>query len=254
MESIIRGNQNTTDLCNYLKRAQEQYPTLNKQQEQVLISEFRNNRDELNKRLFMHNIRIVFNIAKKYVSKTNDFDGLVQDGMLGLAEAVKRFDIDKKIKFITYATIWVRKYILMNFYGKQIEVDKRSTSLNVAIDNSKSKSNNGNEVTFENFINDFIDPSCYQSKSINEELSSNEQIDICKNLISYMNKDSSLSATDKSVFIDIYYNGKKPSEVAEEYKLSTLDVTDIRKKILGKFKDILHNEYNVNSYADIAAM
>ncbi len=253
MESIIRGNQNTTDLCNRLKKAQEQYPTLNKQQEQALIAEYKNDRDKLNKLLFMHNIRIVFNVAKKYVTKTNDFDGLIQDGMLGLAEAVKRFDLDKDVKFITYATIWVRKYVLMNFYGKQVEVDKRSSSLNAKID-SGLKSNNGNEVTFENFVNECIDPSCYKPKTINEELSSNEQIDICKNLILHMNNDTSLSATDKSIFIDIYYNRKKPSEVAEEYKISTGDITDIRKRILTKFKTILHNEYNINSYADIAAM
>jgi RNA polymerase sigma factor (sigma-70 family) len=253
MESIIRGNQNTTDLCNRLKAAQEQYPTLNKNQEQALIQEYRNNREELNKLLFMHNIRIVFNIAKKYVSKTNDFDGLVQDGMVGLAEAVKRFNIDKDVKFITYATIWVRKYILMNFYGKQVEIDKRSSSLNAKIDYN-GKSNNGHETTFENFINECIDPSCYKPKTINEELSSNEQTNICNKLIRYMNNDTSLSSMDKSVFMDLFYNKEKPGEVAEKYKITTLDVTDIRKKILGKFKTILHNEYNVNSYADIAAI
>lgn len=253
MESTIRGNQNTTDLCNRLKNAQEQYPALNKQQEQALIAEFKHDREKLNKLLFMHNIRAVFSIAKKYVSKTNDFDGLVQDGMVGLAEAVKRFDVDKDVKFITYATIWIRKYILMNFYGKSVEVDRRSTSLNLKLDNN-IKSNNGNEVTFENFINEFIDPCCYKPKTINEELSSNEQIDICKNLISKMNNDTSLSATDKSVFIDIYYNRKKPSEVAEEYNLSSGYIADVRKRILTKFRNILHDEYNVNSYSDVAGV
>ena len=109
----------------------------------------------------MHNIRIVFNCAKKYVSKTNDFDNLVQEGMYGLAVAASRFDIKKDVKFITYATIWVLKYMKATFYGKQVEVDKRSTSLNAAIDMSL-KSNNGNEVTFENYVNEYIDPSCYQ--------------------------------------------------------------------------------------------
>lgn len=251
MESIIHGNKNTTDLCNKLKAAEKQYPTLSKADEKALIKKYKNDRDKLNTLLFMHNIRIVFNIAKKYVSKTNDFDGLVQDGMLGLSEAVKRFDIKKDIKFITYATIWVRKYILMNFYGKQVEVDKRSSSLNAAIDNSM-KSNNGNEVTFENFVNEFIDPSCYQPKNIREELLSVEQSDICNKLIEHMNNDVNLSATDKSVFIDLFYNREKPREVAEKYNISVIEITDIKKKILSKFKTILHNEFDVNSYADIA--
>lgn len=251
MESIIHGNQNTTDLCNRLKAAEKQYPTLSKAEEKALIKKYKKDRDTLNKLLFMHNIRIVFNIAKKYVAKTNDFDSLVQDGMLGLGEAVRRFDIKKDIKFITYATIWVRKYILMNFYGKQVEVDKRSSSLNAAIDNSL-KSNNGNEVTFENFVNDYIDPSCYQPKSITEEISSLEQSDICKNLLNHMNNDTSLSSTDKSVFIDLFYNREKPRDIADKYKISMPEVNDIKKKILGMFKNILHTEYDVNSYADVS--
>ena len=108
-DSIICGNQNTTKLINQLKASSTQYPVLNKKQEREMIEQNRNNRDRLNFLLFMHNIRTVFNQAKAYVSKTNDFDALVQNGMMGLGEAARRFDIDRDIKFCTYATIWVKK-------------------------------------------------------------------------------------------------------------------------------------------------
>jgi DNA-directed RNA polymerase specialized sigma subunit len=60
---------------------------LSKTAERELIQKYRHNRTKLNKLLFMHNIEIVFNQAKKYMSKVEDFDALVQDGMIGLGEA-----------------------------------------------------------------------------------------------------------------------------------------------------------------------
>lgn len=71
----------------------------------------------------MHNIKLVFNIAKKYMSLTNDFDGLAMNGVKGLAEAASRFDITKNIKFVTYAHWWVRKYILETFDKRRTYID-----------------------------------------------------------------------------------------------------------------------------------
>ena len=117
---IIQGNDNTTKLLNEIKSSYKQYPTLNKDEERDLIYKYKDNREELNRLFILHNIRSVFNIAKKYSSKVDDFDSLVMDGILGLAEAAKRFDINKNIKFITYAYVWIRKYILQGFYSKNI--------------------------------------------------------------------------------------------------------------------------------------
>ena len=100
--------------------------------------------------------------------------------MIGLGEAAKRFDIDKDVKFITYAVPWVRKYMLMHFYGKAVELDKRSMSIDSPTIISNMKSNTGNEITFENYINEYLDPSAYAQKTIIDELSSNELALICK--------------------------------------------------------------------------
>jgi RNA polymerase primary sigma factor len=105
----------------------------------------------------------VFNIAKKYKSKTNDFDGLVQSGFNGLAEAAKRFDITKNIKFVTYAFIWVRKYVLASFYEKNAEIDKVSISLST-MSNSNSKEGNSE---LEDFVTNYIDPSYHGIKDSN---------------------------------------------------------------------------------------
>lgn len=251
MESIIRNNKNTTDLCNKLKYAQKQYKPLNKSEERALIEQYKDDRDKLNYLLFMHNIRIVFNIAKKYTSKTNDFDNLIMDGMRGLAEATHRFDINKNTKFITYATIWIRKYILMNFYGKQVNIDKNSVSLNAILTSFKSTSSNNTNVTYENVINQTIDPTFYDEKTVYTQISSNEQHRIYNSLLEDINKDTSLSATDKSVFIDMFQNGEKPKTLSEKYNISKNDITQIKNKILNKMRIILNEKFGINQYDDI---
>ena len=76
INAVIRGNQNTTKLISELKKAARQYPTLSKGEEEELIKTYAGNRDKLNNLLFMHNIRLVFNVAKKYMAKTDDFDSM----------------------------------------------------------------------------------------------------------------------------------------------------------------------------------
>lgn len=248
MTGIIQGNKNATQLANFLKNAKVQYPTLSKQEEVEMIKKYEDDRETLNKLLILHNIRIVFSLAKHYMSKTNDFDGLIQDGFIGLAEAAKRFNLKMNIKFITYARIWVLKYLRMHFKSKNIEVDLNSLSLDNACSTTK---HSDNENEFKDFVNEYIDPSCDTRKSITDEISSNEQITICKNLISYMNSDSSLSSTDKHVFVDIFYNREKTRDIAEKYDITMEDVNQIRHKILGKFKNVLAADYNINSYQEL---
>ena len=88
----------------------------------------------------MHNIRLVFNIAKNYKSITTDFDNIVQDGMLGLAIAADRFNIDRKIKFITFATPWIKKKILENSYSRSSKITSKSISLNTPVKFNAHKS------------------------------------------------------------------------------------------------------------------
>lgn len=249
----IHGNKNTTKLINQLKQARTQYPCLTKKQEDELIEKYKDNREELNRLLFMHNVKIVFSMASKYVSKFRDLDTVVQDGFMGLGEAVKRFDLSKKIKFNTYATQWVRKYMSGYYWTSQfIKVDSVSTSMNAPSALAEDKQNPGQETTFENYIQDYIDPVYNdQNKPIESELSSIEQSEICDMLYSKLDKDTSLSATDKAVFKEIFVEHEKTRDIADKYNIGQDDISEIKRKILGKFKDILKTEYRINSFADL---
>jgi RNA polymerase sigma-32 factor len=67
-------------------------------------------------RLVTANLRLVARIAREYSSSAGLQD-LIQEGNLGLLKALERFDPDRGIRFTSYASWWIRAYILRFIVG-----------------------------------------------------------------------------------------------------------------------------------------
>ena len=63
-------------------------------------------------RLVTANLRFVISYVKKYQGHGLDLSELVAIGNEGLLKAVKKFDPDHGVKFISYAVWWVRQAVL----------------------------------------------------------------------------------------------------------------------------------------------
>lgn len=86
-------------------------PLLDKEEEYRLAVAWRDKRDvaAYNKIIFCH-IRLVASMARSFRGGAS-IDDLYQEGMIGLVEAIIRFDPDRDIRFSTYAQWWIRSYM-----------------------------------------------------------------------------------------------------------------------------------------------
>ncbi len=57
------------------------------------------------------NLKLAFQLAKKYLFSGQPLDDLVQEGNIGLIKAVDRYDWRRGFKFSTYATWWIRQQV-----------------------------------------------------------------------------------------------------------------------------------------------
>ena len=88
------------------------FPLLTREEEAVIARRYIKERDpEDAYRLVTANLRLVVKIAFEFARATRNALDLIQEGNVGLMEAVKNFDPEHGVRFPSYAVWWVRAYI-----------------------------------------------------------------------------------------------------------------------------------------------
>ena len=89
------------------------YRFLTKEEEFKLAAKYKEEGDlDAVSKLVMANLKIVVIIAMEYKNLGMNMMDLIQEGNLGLMQAVKKFDPYREIRLVTYATWWIKAYIL----------------------------------------------------------------------------------------------------------------------------------------------
>ncbi len=90
------------------------YPVLSREEEEAIAKAYYETKDpKLAYKLVVSNLRLVAKIALEFQKFwAYNFLDLIQEGNLGLLQAVKKFDPYKGVKFSYYASFWIKAYIL----------------------------------------------------------------------------------------------------------------------------------------------
>lgn len=96
----------------YLKEI-ARYPRLTQGEEKILALKYINDKDiEAAKKLIVSNLWVVVKIAREYEAAARNLLDLIQEGNMGLMEAVKNFDPYKEVRFPSYASWWIKAYVI----------------------------------------------------------------------------------------------------------------------------------------------
>ncbi len=89
------------------------HPVLSREEEHELALRFQRTGDvDAAYKLVAANLRLVVKIAHEYRRTAFQLLDLVQEGNIGLMQAVKKYDPLKGVKLSTYAAWWIRAYII----------------------------------------------------------------------------------------------------------------------------------------------
>ncbi|MEO6952051.1 MAG: RNA polymerase factor sigma-32 [Polyangia bacterium] len=99
-------------LALYIKEI-KQYPLLSREDEHALAASYVKDGDlGAARRLVTANLRLVVKIAHEYRRAHRNILDLIQEGNVGLMQAVKKYDPYRGVKLSSYAAWWIRAYIL----------------------------------------------------------------------------------------------------------------------------------------------
>ena len=71
-------------------------------------------KQQIEEELLTGNLRFVITVAKQYQNQGLDLSDLIAEGNLGLMKAIKNFDWNKDLRFISYAVWWVKQSIIQS--------------------------------------------------------------------------------------------------------------------------------------------
>ncbi|MGA1868628.1 MAG: sigma-70 family RNA polymerase sigma factor [bacterium] len=109
-ENGDKASETDYDIKIYLREIAK-VPLLSREKEMEYARRISEGDNEAKIKLTKANLRLVVNIAKRYINCGLPFLDLVQEGNLGLMKAVEKFDVKRECKFSTYAIWWIRQGI-----------------------------------------------------------------------------------------------------------------------------------------------
>lgn len=102
--------ETSDNLPRYFKTIAKSEPLTIEQEKQIAVRIRAGEKSAIDE-LVAHNLKIVVTIANRHIGQGVPLDDLIQEGNLGLYEAATRFEPKEGVRFVAYASLWIRKFI-----------------------------------------------------------------------------------------------------------------------------------------------
>jgi RNA polymerase primary sigma factor len=86
-------------------------PLLTREQEGELARRVRAGDEAAKQRLIEANLRLVVQVARRYINRGLPLPDLIEEGNIGLLRAVEKFEPERGTRFATYAIWWIRQAV-----------------------------------------------------------------------------------------------------------------------------------------------
>lgn len=191
------------------------------------------------------NLRFVVNVAKKYQNQGLPLSDLINEGNIGLMNAIERYDVDKGYHFISYAVWWIRQAILKAICEKSRMIRLPLNRANELVQIQKAAKN------LQSLRGEDVDISDIASETNMKDDHVMNLINISKDIVSletpvYAEK----GASELGDFIqdDDY---KSPDEIAIEKSLKD-DINSVLGTLSEKEASIIEYRYGLNGHSPMS--
>lgn len=106
-----RGVSASSDSVSIYFDSIKEFNLLTADEEKSLARRIARGDEDARTRMIESNLRLVVNIAKRYLNRGLPLQDLIEEGNIGLIKSVERFKSRKGCRFSTYATYWIRQAV-----------------------------------------------------------------------------------------------------------------------------------------------
>ncbi|WP_366922416.1 RNA polymerase sporulation sigma factor SigF [Metallumcola ferriviriculae] len=242
------------------------FPLLSDQQQVDLLEKTRNGDEEAREQLINCNLKLVFNVVKRFDNRGYDLDDLFQIGTIGLIKAIDKFDMSYGVKFSTYAVPMIvgeiRRFLrddspvkvsrsLKEIAGK-VRIRREELSKNMGREPSINELAESLDIPKEQIVEALeaaqlpssIYDTLYQDSGdpifVSDQLgSTKEDENVWFDKIALKDLLMSLSEKHRKVLLMRFFQDKTQTEVAEVIGLSQVQVSRIERQALKQIRQLL---------------
>lgn len=220
--------------------------------------------------IISHYVQLVKLVAGRlsiYLNQYIETDDLVEYGILGLIDAIDKFDFDKNVKFETYASLRIRGSILdairkldwmpRTLRKKQKEIDRAYLTLEMKLSRAPREEEMAEflEISLENYrqlLKDInisalvsIDENSYYTECLSdktsllpdESIEKKESYDLLTQVI------SQLPEREKMVVTLYYYEELTLKEISKVLEVSESRVSQLHTKAISRLRTYMEKEH-----------